>query len=357
MRQRAPSYRKVSTEHRPLRMKYTGVQSIPKMNEVRCLECVKVVQVFSSNDLEPGDHIIICGISYNHHGILLSKEGESLKIMEATNTASNFLTGILRGFWAKANIQITTKNFDFERKKVCVVEYTYRYTRTTTIRRAQQFYSQIQKAGKYCYNLLGNNCEHFATNCATGQNFSLQVDKFKMMWGMFLKTGFRGFNDELERNNAEFEKHLICQDCYKMNKNLLEVRVNPIVSAEDIARGDIIRYLYWNFWHEAVVLDKEEIDQNIVVCSIAHYAYFGPCSHRTIREEKIKIRLDGQCFKLDYNADQYEVFEPDEVVRRARTRLGEQLFSFYANDSSHFVRWCKLRLLIRIGKLRHRDRA
>lgn len=234
---------------------------MPKMNEVRCLECVKIVRVRSSSDLEPGDHVVICGTVYDHHGILLSvlEDGKNLKIMEATNTVSGFLTGIFRGYWGKANIQITEKYYDFDRKTVCVVEYTRRYPKTETVQKALQFYSDIQTHKNYSYNLFGNNCEHFATKCATGMNYSVQVSKIKMMWDMLSKTGFLGFNNELERNNAEFEKQLICKDCYEMNKNLLEVSVNPIESVEDITKGDIIRYSYWNFWHDAVVLDKKKL--------------------------------------------------------------------------------------------------
>lgn len=355
--QRTPSYRKVSHKILPLKdwpltKIYESEESIPPISKICCIECVKVVPASSCDDLEHGDHVIICGKVYDHHGILVEKKGNSLKIIEATNTVPGLIIGVLRrGIWGKANIQISKKEFDFKKTTVCVVEYKYRYSKTETVKRANDFLCNKAKTGNYTYNLLANNCEHFATFCATGKQFSVQVSKFKLMRDMFFKTGFLGFNDELARNSDQFEKHLICKECYDMNKHLLGVSVKPVVSAEDITKGDIIRYSYWNFWHEAVVLEKEEteeneeIDQNIVVCSIAHYAFFGPLSYRTIAEEKIKIRLDGQTFKLNYNPPQYAVYQPDEVVERARRRVGEQLFSFYSNDSSHFARWCKLQLM------------
>lgn len=247
-----------------------------------------------------------------------------------------------------ANIRVTPKKYDFKREKVCVVEYKYRYKKEEIIQRAKILHSAIEKTGNYTYNLFDNNCEHFATFCVTGRTFSVQVSKLMLMWDMFLNSGFLGLNNELARNIAEFEKHLICDECYKMNRHLLGVSLKPIVSTKDIEKGDIIRYSYWNFCHEAVVLDKEEMkqsDQNIVVCSVAHYAFFGPFSHRTITEEKISVRLDGQSFKLNYDSYPYDAYTPDEVVERARSRLGEQSFIFYSNDSSHFARWCKLKLL------------
>lgn len=129
-----------------------------------------------------------------------------------------------------------------------------------------------------------------------------------------------------------------------MNKKLLGVGVKPIVSEGDVQKGDIIRYSYWNLWHDAVVLEVSKKTKKAVVCSIAHYAFRGIFSHRTIIEERKEIQLNGQCSKLDYDLPQYDVYEPEEVVRRARKRLGEQLFVFFSNDSSHFARWCKLKL-------------
>lgn len=119
------------------------------MNKVRCFECVKVVPVRSCNDLEPGDHVIFCGAVYDHHGILISKQGESLEIAEATNTVSGFLTGILRGFMSIANIRVTPKKYDFKREKVCVVEYKYRYKKEEIIQRAKIVHSAIEKTGNY----------------------------------------------------------------------------------------------------------------------------------------------------------------------------------------------------------------
>lgn len=329
-------------------VEYRCNQSIPEMNKVRCFECVKVVPVRSCNDLEPGDHVVFCGVIYDHHGILISKDGESLEIAEVTNTVYGFLTGLLRGFMGIANIRVTLKKYDFKREKVCVVEYKHRYPKQFTIRRAKILYSEKEKTRNYNYNLFHNNCEHFATYCSTGKTFSVQVSKFTLMWDMFVNSGFLGLNNELARNIAQFEKHLICEDCYIMNRKLLGVSLQPIVSTENIKKGDVIRFSYWNFYHEAVVLDKEEkeqFDQNIVDCSVAHYAFCGLFSHRTIKKEMIPVRLDGQCFKLDYDSNPYAAYTPDEVVERARSRLGEQSFIFYSNDSSHFARWCKLKLV------------
>jgi hypothetical protein len=38
-----------------------------------------------------------------------------------------------------------------------------------------------------------------------------------------------------------------------------------------------------------------------------------------------------------------EVYERDEVVRRAEERVGEQKFNMVTNRSSHLAKWCKIK--------------
>lgn len=78
------------------------------------------------------------------------------------------------------------------------------------------------------------------------------------MRDMFLEIKFFGFNDELVRNNVLFEKYFICKECYDMNKYFFEVSINLVLLVEDIIKGDIIWFFYWNFWYEVVILEKEE---------------------------------------------------------------------------------------------------
>lgn len=321
-------------------------QQTPEKCQVQCIECVKAIPVFSCNDIEAGDHVVFSGAVYDHHGIIISKldDGVTFEIIEATNTISGAVLGVSKFFGGKAEIKSSFKKFDFEGEKICVVVYRHRFSKKETVRRATGFYNNKEESGNYKYDLFDNNCEHFATYCVTGQNVSVQVSKFRLTWTLFWSSGFVGISDELKRNEKEYENDIICKDCYEMNKKLLGVGVKPIVSEGDVQKGDIIRYSYWNLWHDAVVLEVSKKTKKAVVCSIAHYAFCGIFSHRTIIEERKEIQLNGQCSKLDYDLPQYDVYEPEEVVRRARKRLGEQLFVFFSNDSSHFARWCKLKL-------------
>ena len=325
----------------------SGATNSYSTKEGRCIECVKAIPVFSPGEIEAGDHVVSSGAVYDHHGIIISKldDGETFEILEATNTVSGAVLGISKLFGGKAKIQTSFKKLDFEREKICVIEYgNRRFSKKETIQRALNFYNNKEESGNYKYDLFDNNCEHFATFCVTGQNFSVQVTKFRLTWKLFWSSGFVGISNELERNEKEYENNIICGECYEMNKKLLGVRVKPIEAEGDVEKGDIIRYSYWNLWHEAVVLEKPKVVKNTLVCSIAHYAFCGPFNHRTIREEILNIRLAGQCSKVDYSMPQYDVYKPEEVVQRARRRMGEQRFVFFSNDSSHFARWCKLRL-------------
>lgn len=129
-----------------------------------------------------------------------------------------------------------------------------------------------------------------------------------------------------------------------MNEHLLSVDVIPITRADQVKAGDIIRYSYYNLWHDAVVLEMKRMKETYVICNIAHYAFCGIFSHRTIQAEDLKIAFDGKISKLEYEPPKYHVYPPKNVVERARRRLGEQQFVFFSNDSSHYARWCKLEL-------------
>lgn len=164
-----------------------------------------------------------------------------------------------------------------------------------------------------------------------------------MIVKMFFRNGFRGISDENERNEKEFKSGMLCKTCYERNKQLLCAEKTTIQNKNHVQIGEIIMYSYYNLWHCAVVLEIIETTEKEVRCKIAHYAFCGFWKHRTIQEDPLTIPLDGSMFVITYS-EEYNVYEPQEVVKRARTRIGEQLFAFFSNDSSQFARWCKLKL-------------
>ena len=41
------------------------------------------------------------------------------------------------------------------------------------------------------------------------------------------------------------------------------------------------------------------------------------------------------------NINKYEIYSPEETVRRARTRIGEKEYNFVTKNCEHFALWCK----------------
>ncbi|XP_052814819.1 uncharacterized protein LOC128241774 [Mya arenaria] len=308
----------------------------------KCAECVKAVPVFAYDDMEVGDHITFYGRLYDHHAIVIQKLGENqIKIIEATNTPAGAVFGLM--FWKKAFIEETVKTLDYANDIINVVVYKNRvFTKAKVASRARVYCEKQRENRDFDYNVIQNNCEHFATYCVTGTPFSIQAVKFLMVSKLFLGSGFLGISDERMRNAKLFENNFICSRCNEMNKRLLSVSVKPILSADDVHAGDVIRYTYYNLLHEGVVLETKGADKSSVNVSIAHYAFLGFLSHRTIIEEENTIRFDGSYAVLQYGPPQYEVYPPETVVERAKSRINEQRFVFFSNDSSHFARWCKL---------------
>ncbi|WAR09957.1 hypothetical protein MAR_035033 [Mya arenaria] len=133
--------------------------------------------------------------------------------------------------------------------------------------------------------------------------------------------------------------------------SLLRVGVQAVTCINDILRGDIIRYLYFGPCHGAVVLETV-VQRFGIGCKIAHYAWHFVLCQRRIIEETITIPMDGSFSVLLYRPPTYDVYEAD--VARAMSRIGEEQFVFFSNDSSHFSRWYKLKLIDPCFKIQRR---
>lgn len=281
---------------------------------------------------------------YDHHMIITKCLGQNnFEIAEATHTS------FLGAFCMKSSpsaspgqskVNIKTINFDFQTDTIVLFIYKKRLLKSETVTLANII--QTGMHDNYKYNLKTNNCEHFATLCVTGEKFSGQAIKVEAMISLFFHRRIDGISDERLRNEELSSRGLLCKKCFKKSKDDLDVNVVEIRSENDIQTGDIIQYKYWRLWHDAIVLDKIEATKSTVVLSIAHYAFCGIASYRTIRKDVVTFRLNGSCRKLDYTFPKFRVNPPERVVDRAERRIGEQLFVFFSNDSSHFARWCKL---------------
>lgn len=91
---------------------------------------------------------------YEHHGIDCG-DGTVIHYRKGTET-----------------IERTSKEYFTDRRTVYVKRYPVRYIAETVIQRAES------RLGERKYNIVFNNCEHFATWCITGVSHSQQVKNF-----------------------------------------------------------------------------------------------------------------------------------------------------------------------------------
>lgn len=312
---------------------------------VKCIECVRLIPVLSLNDLKPGDHIVFRNVHYDHHGIVYSVDNvkKTIVIIEVSNTPAGASLGIASSgiplsAKSKANIIASTKTLNFKTEKIALVYYRNRLSRTKTVNRAVHYASTIS----FRYNLFSNNCEHFATYCATGHKLSLQVLKFKLSVKLVWRYGRNAVGIEKARYELLHDSKFICDSCYRIYKFLLSVETIPIMSAQDINSGDIIRFSYYTLLHDAVVINKKRYTEEVVILTIAHYAFCGLKEYRTIVEEIKEFNLDGTSFKVDYKSPRFKIRHSQTVVNHAKARVGEKFFNSWTFNSSHFARWCKL---------------
>ncbi|WAR10134.1 hypothetical protein MAR_035210 [Mya arenaria] len=267
----------------------------------QCIECVKAIPVFS-----------YCDIEISH-------------ITEEFTIIMQFFSGAVFGlfpFGRKALIKESERSLEFTKDRIHVVVYKKRvFENIKVASRAKAICEAKGTTSKYDYHLLDNNCEHFATFCVTGKKFSLQV---------ISGTGCQALHER---------KH-ICNKCYKLNEPLLNVSTRPITSAGDVAPGDIIRYYYG--LHDGVVPETEHSNKTSMKCRIAHYAFCGFFSHRTIKDEEVTVPFDGSLCVHEYKTTDFEVYETEKPFERwctlpriRRGYSGQSDICDQADDNDH----------------------
>ncbi|CAG2199764.1 unnamed protein product [Mytilus edulis] len=98
---------------------------------VACLECVKPVQVFRSQEIKIGDHIKFHGKIYDHHAIVVNvkplKEKDHKVVVElvhASNTTAGAIYCCLQPFSSIAKLLSETKQINLKKMKVMVYKYS-----------------------------------------------------------------------------------------------------------------------------------------------------------------------------------------------------------------------------------------
>ncbi|KAH3868640.1 hypothetical protein DPMN_031791 [Dreissena polymorpha] len=117
--------------------------------------------------------------------------------------------------------------------------------------------------------------------------------------------------------------------------------MRKVANVNQLKVGDVIIYKYYKISHEGVVTNVTKLNEDDCQCmlGIIHYGTETIFSRRTIREDMKQFNLSRDSVyvkKFD------EENEPDTVVQRARSRLGEQRHDIFDNSSSDFVKWAKV---------------
>lgn len=281
---------------------------------------------------------------YEHHAIITEKNGNSFTLIEATNSATGASSDSSSGK-GKALIKTSSTKFDFQRERISVVIYKKRVSKRKTVERAKYALFSREWSKDYIYHLLWNNCEHFARYCTTGQRCSIQVDLFLLfIYGMTKINILANFTtaktNELYMYKLLKKHDMICDNCFRLSYDLADVIAMPITNGKDVKPGDVVRFQPSpDNMHDAVILEVHRYTNLRVYCTIMHYAFI---EERTIQKDTVTIELNGKYRKLDYTSN-FNVYTPDEVVRRAQSRENEQLHKRVFNDSRCFARWCQIK--------------
>ncbi|XP_053378500.1 uncharacterized protein LOC128548127 [Mercenaria mercenaria] len=119
---------------------------------------------------------------------------------------------------------------------------------------------------------------------------------------------------------------------------------DSVKDMDDIRPGDVISYKYWKIMHDAIVITVEICDSKLNDTgnlTIVHYGLTHPFATRTVIEETISVDLKTDIIILKA-FEECVTYPSDTVIKRARSRIGEQRFSINKNRSTDLVKWAKL---------------
>ena len=128
--------------------------------------------------------------------------------------------------------------------------------------------------------------------------------------------------------------------CKTGSKNLEALPTVPVRSMSGLSPGDVIRFKYHFLPHEAVLVKISEARS--IRINVIHYNYAGMVGTREVVNEEMTFNLLHENMRIHDYAN-VEVYEPEEVVRRAKSKVGEKSFNMFTNRSSHFTKWCKIK--------------
>lgn len=106
--------------------------------------------------------------------------------------------------------------------------------------------------------------------------------------------------------------------------------------------GDVISFNHWGLSHDGIVTSVSVDNSTYGTVSVIHYSLPKLTGTRVVAEEDIQVDMNkDRVLGHDYTG--YEVYPPQQVVRRASQRIGEQKFGIMSNRSCHLCHWAKVK--------------
>ena len=138
------------------------------------------------------------------------------------------------------------------------------------------------------------------------------------------------------------DKDLVSNSPGKEYDGQSKVRVRSI---DELKRGDHIAFprLWGAFWHHAIVEDVDTERREFQVIEYNNNDGKPGFLGITPIAEVVRKKFHEYRFQVDtvYRMIHGQCFDPETVVLRARSRLGEIKFNPFTNNSKHFALWCK----------------
>ena len=127
--------------------------------------------------------------------------------------------------------------------------------------------------------------------------------------------------------------------------NKHEVPMVRASSLDQIKRGDHICFNRNLYWHHAIVETVDKLNGEVIVIEYSNTA------KQFIQDNSIPPKNPGwakvvrRSFKLEndpvYVIKHDSCYDPEEVVTRAKGKIGERDYNPITNNCEHFALWCK----------------
>ncbi|CAF0903219.1 unnamed protein product [Rotaria sordida] len=149
------------------------------IRQERSFQKTRNEKITDLNKLQPGDHVSFykTDFYYAHHGIVCEARTNYLRVIHYFNTFENARTALMKGSVYIA--AIIESEWPVNIKSTSEDVYLHHYDNIPCFSNEETLKRAFSQLGKRGYSLLGNNCEHWARWCRTGEHYSEQVYKLR----------------------------------------------------------------------------------------------------------------------------------------------------------------------------------